>query len=163
MATATYTPIATVTITTPIIYADFTSIPSTYTDLILVSNFSCALSGNTWIRLGNGSLDTGSNYSVTSLYGDGSSASSNRFSNISWIYTGDSGTTRSMNIAQIQNYSNTTTYKTLLARDSAPASGVSAWVGLWRSTSAINTLRFQSTSGLFQAGSTFTLYGIKAA
>jgi hypothetical protein len=59
------------------------------------------------------------------------------------------------------NYSNSTTYKTILGRSNAATSGTSAAVGLWRSTSAINSIEIGTVS--FTAGSTFSLYGIAAA
>ena len=64
------------------------------------------------------------------------------------------------------NYSNTTTNKTVLARGNnasdASYPGTEAFVGLWRSTAAINRIDFSSNSKTWNAG-TFTLYGIKAA
>ena len=72
----------------------------------------------------------------------------------------------SVQILQLMNYSNTTTYKTILSRTNAAANGVDATVGLWRSTSAITSIEIGKNSGMsgtFQIGSTFTLYGIKAA
>jgi hypothetical protein len=63
------------------------------------------------------------------------------------------------------NYANTTTYKTVLARSNVTDFRVAAIVGLWRSTSAINTIQLRSdnSSYNFTTGSTFTLYGISAA
>jgi hypothetical protein len=65
------------------------------------------------------------------------------------------------------NYSNATTYKTWLSRNNrasaSNAPGTEALVGLWRSTSAITELVIGLTGGNFDTGSTFTLYGIKAA
>jgi len=65
------------------------------------------------------------------------------------------------------NYSNTTTYKTLLTRANQASNGVDACVGLWRSTAAINAVSIATTayggSSSVQTGSIFTLYGIKAA
>ena len=63
------------------------------------------------------------------------------------------------------NYANTTTYKTVLSRDAlnnASDGAVEAFVGLWRSTSAINTIQIKPDSGNFNTG-TFSLYGILAA
>jgi hypothetical protein len=70
-----------------------------------------------------------------------------------------------VSIYQFMSYSNTTTYKTVLGRSSVTDFRVAAIIGLWRSTSAINTvsLRCDNASYNFTAGSTFTLYGIKAA
>jgi hypothetical protein len=62
----------------------------------------------------------------------------------------------------------TTTNKTVLIRAGNPAGGsgsypgTGAFVGLWRSTSAINYVSLIGNSNSFKTGSTFTLYGIKA-
>ena len=62
------------------------------------------------------------------------------------------------------NYSNTTTYKTVLTRANIASADVEAVVGLWRSTSAVNQLDVKQGGAVtFSVGSTFTLYGIKAA
>jgi hypothetical protein len=65
-------------------------------------------------------------------------------------------------IINIQNYSNSTTYKTVLARSNNAATGTDATVALWRSTSAITSIDYYLNSGSWATGSTFTLYGIKA-
>jgi hypothetical protein len=61
------------------------------------------------------------------------------------------------------NYSNTTTYKTILERANQPQAVTNSIVGLWRSTSAISTITMTTSSGTVSAGSTFTLYGILKA
>jgi hypothetical protein len=67
------------------------------------------------------------------------------------------------------NYSNSTTYKTMLGRQgtaSSTAGGASLTVSLWRNTSAITSIQLQldfGSSNRWYTGSTFTLYGIKAA
>jgi hypothetical protein len=82
-----------------------------------------------------------------------------------------SGAVSTTNIAvltlQFMNYSNTTTFKTMLARgsaaDSTSGQAVSAWANLWRSTSAINQIRVNPGTQTWAIGSTFTLYGVKSA
>jgi hypothetical protein len=68
-------------------------------------------------------------------------------------------------IISVQNYANSTTYKTVLARFNNPDSLTNALVGMWRNTAAITTISLtaESGSGDFQSGSTFTLYGVKSA
>jgi hypothetical protein len=68
-------------------------------------------------------------------------------------------------IIQIQNYANTTTYKTALVRINATDFRTYASVVLWRkSPEAINRVNIKmEASGNFATGSTFTLYGIAAA
>ena len=63
------------------------------------------------------------------------------------------------------NYSNTTTYKSFMARGSDTVNGgVQAEINNWHSTSAINTIKIFLQGGTnFGVGSTFTLYGISSA
>jgi hypothetical protein len=115
--------------------------------------------------------DTATNYSNTWLYGTGSAVGSSRESNnnnirIYGFYSGPTGSGNNDNvICHIQNYSNSTTNKTVLVRGNLPQVELAAVVGLWRSTSAITSLTVASYNGtdLLNAGSTFTLYGIKSA
>jgi hypothetical protein len=67
-------------------------------------------------------------------------------------------------ITNIQDYSNTTTYKTALSRyNNVPYGALDGIVNLWRSTSAINTIQlYLDRSEYFLIGSTFKLYGIQA-
>jgi hypothetical protein len=76
-----------------------------------------------------------------------------------------SSTKEQISIYNFMDYSNTTTYKTVLGRSNVIDFRIAAIVGLWRSTSAINTisLRSDNASYNFTTGSTFTLWGIKAA
>jgi hypothetical protein len=165
-AGSTYTPIATTSIgnTTTATYT-FSSIPSTYTDLILVQSIgNNSGSGASGVRIQyNG--DTGSNYSWTYLVGTGSSAVSGRNSNATYYDIGIENDTTNFAVVttQIMNYANTTTYKTAISRGSASTREVSTNASLWRSTSAINSITITKADGNFKQGSTFTLYGIQAA
>lgn len=163
MAT-TYTPIATTTLGSAAASYTFSSIPSTYTDLILVAVGTDTLSGgDNWCLQFNG--DTGTNYSATRLRWQTPSPDSSRTTNATNILGIQmSDTTIGTQIYQIQNYSNTTTYKTAIFRGGTSAVLMGAAVGLWRSTAAINAVKVLTNGGTnFSTGSTFTLYGIKAA
>lgn len=169
-AGATYVPIATYTVSAPVTNYTFTSIPTTYTDLVLVFGGGMVTADYIWLRMGNGSLDTGSNYSKTTIVGNGSSASSGTYANQTYIYPQEPFPTEpSTMIANFQNYSNTTTYKTCLIRSSSGGSTgatgtVRADVGMWRNTAAINTIQISTYAGQnFAVGSTFTLYGLRSA
>ena len=170
-AGSTYEPIATATVsggsTSEI---QFSSIPGTYTDIIIIGNLGAATNSYPAARFNS---DTGSNYSVTNLSGDGSAAISDRASSrsvadISYEVIGGSAINVNF-ISQIMDYSNSTTYKTMLSRTNNSATGTSATVVLWRSTSAITNIKLYSATSNganlynFTSGSTFTLYGIKAA
>lgn len=161
MANTTYEPIATYTIPSAASTYTFSSIPQTYTDLVLVINGYQTVDDNVYLQF-NG--DTGSNYSATAMYGNGSSASSFRNSNQTTIQLGGLFTSANGNgIFNIQNYSNSNTFKTVLARTNAAASGTQARVGLWRSTAAITSILVGSNSSNFVSGTTLSLYGIAAA
>lgn len=163
----TYEPIATQTLGSAAATVTFSSIPGTYTDLVLVMSATGSSSGLD-IRVQVNS-DTASNYSITRLLGY-TTATSNRASNATyWQLTNSVGigtTEPTAHILQFMNYSNATTNKTVLVRYNqfqSTFTEVAAEVGLWRSTSAINTITFSLSSSTYATGSTFTLYGIKAA
>jgi hypothetical protein len=168
-AGATYVPIATQTASGSVSSLTFSSIPQTYTDLVLILGSLDMPAGSApWLQF-NG--DTGTNYSVTFLEGTGTTATSNRRTNFSRILAGynvtsnGSGQTENL-IWNIQNYSNSTTYKTVIGRWNSPVAsypGTNANVGLWRNTATITSFVISNDLGNFTAGSTFTLYGIASA
>lgn len=158
MATNTYVALATQTLSSATTTVTFSSIPQGYTDLFFVANVSG--SGPQYARYRfNG--DTGSNYSFTVITGDGSSATSSRAASQSGLNMGLNNPTAT-NFLHVMNYSNTTTNKTVLARRNSASFGLDQYVGLWRSTAAINSIEFYSPNN-FDIGSTFSLYGIAAA
>jgi hypothetical protein len=158
-AGSTYTPIATATGTGSSGTITFSSISGSYTDLILI--VSGTASGNSDLRLTFNGATTG--FSDTNLYGTGATAGSQRRSNNSRIQDILFYTTQSNVMIQVMNYSNATTYKTVLARYNVPGSEVGATVGLWQSTSAITSLTLVAGTSNFNTDSTLTLYGIAAA
>ena len=157
---STYTPIASVTLSSAQSSVTFSGIPQTYTDIVFVCDIDGSLDDSTRIRFNS---DSATNYSQTNLTGNGSTAASTRSSSIAQISLGVGTATNQTNvIGSINNYSNSTTYKTVLLRANNPAEVVAARVGLWRSTSAITSIEFFIASGNWVAGSTFNLYGIDA-
>jgi len=174
----TYEAIATQTLGSAAASVTFSSIPSTYTDLVIVCSIQSTSSANTdtryHLRFNN---DSGTNYSTTFLLGNGSTASSTRDTNRAQI---DNVTPISTSpeftpvIYNVLNYANTTTNKTTLQRagqnnnTSGGGGGgailMGAAVSLYRSTSAINRVDINcAVNGQFATGSTFSIYGIKAA
>jgi hypothetical protein len=166
MATPTYEAIATYTMPSAAASYTFTSVSSSYTDIVLIGNLMAG-STNFDIQVGNGSADTGSNYSSTRVYGNGSAAGSDRQSNNTTGMLGNvsnSATVLTNFIVSFQNYKNTSTYKSIVARFNDSSAITFAIAGLWRSTSAINTIKIYSTNASnIPSGSTFTLYGILSA
>jgi hypothetical protein len=164
-AGSTYEPIATNTLATNQTTVTFSSIPSTYTDLIIVFNGGIVASGPTGRITYNG--DTSANYSQTDLWSTTAQTSA-RLTGQTYITAIGRNSSSSLalndnSIIHIMNYSNSTTYKSLLMRQNQAASFVYLGCGVWRSTAVINQISFAQGGGGFLAGSTFTLYGITAA
>ena len=162
---STYTPIATLNGTGSNEVITFNSIPSTYTDLIVVINgLPTGTNAQPCITVNNNT----SNYSQTNLYGNGSSATSDRRTSQGQLvltdYNSISNTNPSSIIIQIMNYSNST-YKTFLSRWGLASVGTMATVGLWANTSAISRLDLSTiVVGNYWSTSTMvTLYGIASA
>lgn len=162
---ATYEPIATTTLGSNTASVTFSSIAATYTDLVLVTSVQNNSGGNRGMQIIL-NADTATNYSGTYLTGDGTSATSGRSSSVAYLDTFATvpGASFAVCIFNVQNYANTTTFKTVISRSGAAATNARTAASLWRSTSAINSIKFQlGGADLYLTGSTFTLYGIKAA
>jgi hypothetical protein len=161
--TSTYEKIATTTLGSASNDVTFTSIPATYTDIVVICNTKTDTgTADLWFNFNS---DTGGNYSITFISGNGSIVQSARNTNATKMSVTNYGyleTTIGTYIVNIQNYSNTTTYKSSLARANTTSNGLAAGVGLWRSTAAISTIKISPSANNFASGSTFTLYGIKA-
>ena len=161
MAVSAYEVISTQTLGSATATVTFSSIPQTYTDLVLVLQGASSVDDTIMMQFNS---DTGSNYSWTQIGADvGSGVFSSRASSVASIRIGYGNTSQGSHIAQIMNYSNATTYKTNMSRSNKAASDVRAIVGLWRNTAAITSVTVIQTGGSFSTGFTFSLYGIKAA
>jgi hypothetical protein len=166
-ASSTYTPIATAS---PVGSVDFLNIPQTYTDLIaVVYGRDTAIPGPFQLCFfGFNNLAVSSTYTSTRLRADGSIVQSDRLS-ANQFSVGDVPGTAALagvfgsTIIHINNYTNSTAFKTILVRGADDTNGTGATTlttGMWANTAAITSLQFRNT---FAAGSTITLYGIKAA
>jgi hypothetical protein len=168
-AGSTYTPIATTTLGSNQTSVTFSSLGS-YTDLVLIINAGSTTADNfASVELNNDT--TINNYSWTSLYGNGTTASSARATSTGYLnaYVGIGSSIDTTIIANFQNYSNSSTYKTILTRTSRASStatyyGTESVVTLWENTAAITSIKIKASSTYsFLTGSTFTLYGIASA
>lgn len=168
---ATYEPIATYTFASNAANYTFSSIPQTYTDLYIVFNGTMEVFGSIWMRVGNGSVDSGSNYSGTFVYtpsgrnGDGNvytgrGTNTTEYNAFGWA--NGIGAYNSVCTTNIVNYSNTNVTKTIIGRSDSYYYGPQMNVGYWNSTAAINTIYLFATNANIVSGSTFTIYGIKA-
>lgn len=161
MATLTHIPLQTTKLTGSQSAVTFSSIPSTYRDLVLVAKIQVSSSGGVVVRVNN---DSGNNYPVLSMYGEGTNklAVREQYTSAQLSYFASFPTTGygSM-IINFIDYSATDKNKSMLARSNVPA-GVAFTAGLWNSTAAINSISIFSPSRNFTAGSEFSLYGIEA-
>lgn len=161
--TATYDCIASATTSATTSTITFTSIPNTYTDLVLVIN-NANVSATSFIgmRFNN---DTGSNYGSVRLYDGVSAATSDGYGGRTSMLVSTANTSGSqLTICHILNYANTTTKKTVLSRDNGTVLRVGLLASSWTdSANAINRIDLivPDSSG-WTANSTFALYGIKA-
>jgi len=164
-AGSTYEPISTTTLGSAAASHTFSSIPGTYTDLVLVINGLVVGADAVQINMTfNGTGDTSRSY--TRFQGNGTSPSSLRSQADSGVgVLGDSQ--GGLIIANIMSYKNTSVYKTILTRYSSLDSGDSrsgTFASLWANTQAITSITLSPNSGLnWATGSTFTLYGLAAA
>jgi hypothetical protein len=143
----------------------FSSIPSTFTDLVLVYSGRTTTAGNDDEALisFNGS-STG--FSQRNLYGNGSAAGSgttpNQFAG-SVNATGSTANTFANIQIYIPNYAGSTNKSYSIdsvAENNATAIVMRLAAGLWSNTAAINQVTFTPTSGNFAQYSSIYLYGI---
>lgn len=161
MADSAYELISTQTLGSAAASVTFSSIPQMYTDLVLVANHDVTADAVTGVQF-NG--DTASNYSATYMWGQGTASNSARETSVASAFAFYAAAASGFYpaIIQVMNYSNTTTHKSFISRESDAGLETLACVGLWRSTAAITSMVLLRRSGDFAANSIFTLYGIKA-
>ena len=164
---ATYEPIATTTLAASASSITFSSISSSYTDLKVIWSVLCSQDTNLYARFNS---DSGNNYSFTRFTGNGSTATSGRGggrAQIDLAVVGSTGSGVTFCEFDIFSYSGSTN-KTVLSKYNSDKNGsgaVECVVGLWRNTSAINSITLLPSSGSANllAGTTATLYGILKA
>lgn len=137
----------------------WSSIPSGYTDLVIVASCRAVSPGSATLLRFNG--DTGSNYGRIRYLGTGSGNSTVAVPNESRIAIDAPNTDWSNFIASIHNYSNTTVHKTVMNRGNSNGF-ISAQAATWRNTSAVTSITLTIDSGSFVDGSIFSLYGIRS-
>lgn len=167
-AGSTYTPIQTTTLGSAQSTVALNSIPTTYTDLILVVNTRFTGGGGASVIQLQFNGDTATNYSYTTMNGSGTSVTSARATTQSNAALGlaiDTANEWCPSIFHLMNYANTTTYKTVLSRSGVASDRVRFQAGLWAKTPEAITsiLLLNNGATTFVSGSTFTLYGIAAA
>ena len=161
---ATYSAIATTTLSSAATQISFSSIPQTFTDLRIILTVKGVTSAGDAVRIEMN--NDAANFGATWLYGNGTSAISGRASNTYGRLSGNAGVAGTgpfLVTCDLFSYTGST-QKTLLAEftnDNNGSGTTARTVNLFLSTSAITqiTLRYDGT---FAIGTTATLYGIKA-
>ena len=163
----TYDPIATTTLTNSTTSeVIFNTFGSGYTDLRIVFN-GASTAGTTEFQAQFNSDSTGV-YSRTRLTGNGSAAGSSRDSGVTFArFTGvgylPATTLAGHAMIEILNYSNPNTFKTIVSRYGVYTQESNLMINLWRKTDAITSIRLYVSANNFVSGSSFSLYGIRAA
>jgi len=176
MPTPTYTAIATTTLTIATASYTFSSIPQTYSDLVVEATVRSDTAANTTNLLCQVNGQTGNYYDGYYLRTDGASITAARYNKfINPTYAAPVGTmlansatasTYSIHTINWNGYSQTNTNKTFLARSNATyvTNGITELVtNQYFDTLAISSVKLFPETGNFAAGTTLTLYGIKAA
>jgi hypothetical protein len=161
---ATYTPISSFAVTSAGPTITVSSIPQTFTDLIVVCVGTTTSGGSIRVRFNN---DSSNIYNTTYLYSDGSALTAGSTGTLtSGVYMGriaSSGTFGGA-IFSVMNYTNTSNNKTAIGQNFGSEPLVWLSSGTWNSTAAINRLDFtDESSGNFNIGFTVNLYGVLAA
>jgi hypothetical protein len=162
-----YDSLATVTLSTTASSITFTGIPSDYKHLqIRAIQATTTTDDDIECRFNS---DTGSNYSVHRLRGNGSAASADGYANVTQFEVGRSPSAASTFgplVFDILDYANTNKYKTGRSLFGSDGNG-SGWImlssGNWRNTAAITTIQLRPSAGgnTFTANSSFALFGVK--
>lgn len=157
----TYEKISSITLSNTASTITFNNIPSTYTDLVISGSDLNTRIGDIFLRFNS---DAGNNYSRSYLVGNGSGVEMSRNNSTAQIAAGyfPTGSTGFGYLMHINSYSNPSVYKTMLLQYATIGNWSGLMVGLWQNTSIINTIDFIAQSSSFNAGTTFTIYGIKA-
>ncbi len=165
----TYTLISSIILSTTATSATFSTIPNTYTDLVIRTSLRnngsatqntvliSTINGTTgfsnrWIRGSGASVISLPNLVGTSAYvgqNPGATAGASTFDNTE-IYIPNylASTNKPFSVSSTQENTSTTAY-------------LGATAGLWSNTSAITSITLDANGDSFVAGSSFYLYGIK--
>lgn len=174
MAANTYTLISSTTVVgSTTSQVDLTSIPATYTDLVvrlsIRSNDGGGVYDDTYVRFNSSSATT---YSTTLMQGNGATAISSRSSTVTALQNlkssvGSGATASTFNNYEIYIPSYTASQNKPISgfavtENNATTAYASGYAGLWQNTAAITTISFTPVvANFFAAGSSFYLYGIK--
>ena len=161
---ATYELITTTTLGSNASSITISSIPATYTDLVIVGNYKVVNGGGVGVCMRFNS-DSGNNYEFMGYYSNGSSNSGNYAQPYSFSYFAIADNTYlTTSVVHVNNYATTGRFKTLIAH-SGNYNFNSAYTGNWNnSTTAIDSVTIVCDGGSqITSGAKFSIYGILKA
>jgi hypothetical protein len=167
----TYTLIASNTLGSDTASITFSSIPSTYTDLVLKASIRTTRSSSIDFLAVQFNSDTATNYSRITLGGSGSGYSSEISSSATYLNSGhvDAASATASTFSNTELYIpsyNSTSNKPLSTFNAQENNNLGAYIssiaGLYRGSSGISSIYLYSVNATnFVSGSSFFLYGIK--
>lgn len=152
-----YVPLANLTIGVATTSVTFSSISTSYRDLVLIINCSTTTAGVINLTL-NGDTALGS-YKKLGIAGTGTTAETSGGSNLN---LGNSASGDRLMQINFFDYAITNKHKPILVKHAAPSSVAESRFIRWTNTAAISTILLTTTGTTFTAGSTFALYGVSA-
>lgn len=143
----------------------FTSIPATFTDLVVLYSLRTAYAAN-WQQVPVYFNNDSANSSGRNLYGTGSGVASDTgvWPQLAAVSANATASTFSNGTIYIPNYTSSSNFKSfsvdVVTENNATAAGTNFFAGLWSSTAAINTVQLWGAGQTFVQYSTAYLYGI---
>jgi hypothetical protein len=161
-----YDAIANYTVTSAQSSYTFTNIPQTYKHLYVVAEVFGTTSGEDFaMQVGNGSVDTGTNYSGGWTRHLSTAVTAVQDLSNSRVRLSDGGSFTTGNPVVIDMYmpmySSTTAHKPFIAHSGNHNRGQDLVAGNWRSNSAINTIKFYQLVGNLDVNTKISIFGIK--
>jgi hypothetical protein len=163
----TYEKVATSTLTSNTSTVTFTSIPQTYTDLVIIFSGKAANNTDAQVRIGGSNTpDSSAGYSRHFMFGYSGGMVADTISSLNGFIFSPYNENTNL-VMHLNSYTNPNIYKPVIIRNGPkPTSGDNLTyvaAGIYRDTTAINCVQFYSPTHNFVTGSVFTIYGIKAA
>jgi hypothetical protein len=163
-------PLAYITLGSTQAYVEFTNIPQGYAHLYFEALAKHNASGGVVLTGSINGDTTAANYSYMTHQGTATSvANAYGSQNYPWFGLVNDNSTSSngyaMTTLHLPNYSKTDRFKSWyfnsgLGTNNSATMYYENTLGMWKSTSAVSTIRLSSSSGSFVAGCTFGLYGV---
>lgn len=142
---------------------DMTSIPQTYTDLVVVGNVIYSANAGDYLSYRLNGNSTNGNYAIQRMAFNSSSVSPDRGTDNKFVGYSASASQYVPFIMNLFNYTNTSYQKSAILRIHNAGTTSMYYGGTFTPTSAITQVSLFFAASSIAAGTTITIYGIKAA